>query len=212
MPRLFLLEYGLQRHLGHSHTCPPPAPFPFSGPIDLSPLPPSVPPGGGCCPDASLCMRSPSCPTAIASTLSLLNSSESAQLLGSREPRGDCIRCAVVGNGGILNGSRQGLNIDAHDYVFRYAEQGQGGGERGREEGRGAAPRGSILHGVGHAAAPGGSAVVTGRQAWTQACADRHATAPEGKEPPGQMCPLHRASLEVWRSGCWCCRGPGSGP
>ncbi|XP_045428113.1 alpha-N-acetylgalactosaminide alpha-2,6-sialyltransferase 2 isoform X2 [Pipistrellus kuhlii] len=55
----------------------------------------------------------------IASTLSLLNSSESAQLLGSREPRGDCVRCAVVGNGGILNGSRQGLNIDAHDYVFR---------------------------------------------------------------------------------------------
>ncbi|XP_059527309.1 alpha-N-acetylgalactosaminide alpha-2,6-sialyltransferase 2 isoform X2 [Myotis daubentonii] len=55
----------------------------------------------------------------IASTLSLLNSSDSAQLLGSREPRRDCIRCAVVGNGGILNGSRQGPNIDAHDYVFR---------------------------------------------------------------------------------------------
>lgn len=34
----------------------------------------------------------------------------------------------MVGNGGILNGSGQGLNIDAHDYVFRYA--GQGPGER----------------------------------------------------------------------------------
>lgn len=55
----------------------------------------------------------------IVSTLSLLNSSENAQLLSSREPPRDCARCAVVGNGGILNGSRQGLNIDAHDYVFR---------------------------------------------------------------------------------------------
>uniref|UniRef100_A0A8C3T124 alpha-N-acetylgalactosaminide alpha-2,6-sialyltransferase n=1 Tax=Chelydra serpentina TaxID=8475 RepID=A0A8C3T124_CHESE len=30
-----------------------------------------------------------------------------------------CIRCAVVGNGGILNGSRAGAAIDQHDYVFR---------------------------------------------------------------------------------------------
>uniref|UniRef100_A0A672KDG2 alpha-N-acetylgalactosaminide alpha-2,6-sialyltransferase n=1 Tax=Sinocyclocheilus grahami TaxID=75366 RepID=A0A672KDG2_SINGR len=30
-----------------------------------------------------------------------------------------CIRCAVVGNGGILNGSRKGKEIDEHDYVFR---------------------------------------------------------------------------------------------
>ncbi|XP_066091313.1 alpha-N-acetylgalactosaminide alpha-2,6-sialyltransferase 2-like isoform X2 [Saccopteryx bilineata] len=56
---------------------------------------------------------------AIISTLSLLNNSESTQLFGSRELLWGCIRCAVVGNGGILNGSRQGLNIDAHDYVFR---------------------------------------------------------------------------------------------
>ncbi|XP_036125647.1 alpha-N-acetylgalactosaminide alpha-2,6-sialyltransferase 2 isoform X2 [Molossus molossus] len=55
----------------------------------------------------------------IASTLSLLNSPDSAQLFSPRELRRDCIRCAVVGNGGILNGSRQGLHIDAHDYVFR---------------------------------------------------------------------------------------------
>lgn len=32
----------------------------------------------------------------------------------------------MVGNGGILNGSRQGPNIDAHDYVFRCVEQGSG--------------------------------------------------------------------------------------
>ncbi|XP_007454369.1 PREDICTED: alpha-N-acetylgalactosaminide alpha-2,6-sialyltransferase 2 [Lipotes vexillifer] len=57
---------------------------------------------------------------AIASTLSLLNSSESTRLFAvSRELLPGCIRCAVVGNGGILNGSRQGQNIDAHDYVFR---------------------------------------------------------------------------------------------
>ncbi|XP_037349442.1 alpha-N-acetylgalactosaminide alpha-2,6-sialyltransferase 2 [Talpa occidentalis] len=57
---------------------------------------------------------------AVASTLGLLNSSDSAQLLarsGQRPPR--CTRCAVVGNGGVLNGSRQGPHIDAHDYVFR---------------------------------------------------------------------------------------------
>ncbi|XP_032097461.1 alpha-N-acetylgalactosaminide alpha-2,6-sialyltransferase 2 isoform X3 [Sapajus apella] len=57
---------------------------------------------------------------AIASTLSLLNGSESTKLFARpREPPPKCIRCAVVGNGGILNGSRQGPNIDAHDYVFR---------------------------------------------------------------------------------------------
>ncbi|KAM4525195.1 alpha-N-acetylgalactosaminide alpha-2,6-sialyltransferase 1-like isoform 1-T1 [Odontesthes bonariensis] len=30
-----------------------------------------------------------------------------------------CVRCAVVGAGGILNGSKMGAEIDAHDYVFR---------------------------------------------------------------------------------------------
>uniref|UniRef100_A0A8B9KBE3 alpha-N-acetylgalactosaminide alpha-2,6-sialyltransferase n=1 Tax=Astyanax mexicanus TaxID=7994 RepID=A0A8B9KBE3_ASTMX len=30
-----------------------------------------------------------------------------------------CIRCAVVANGGILNGSKMGKEIDSHTYVFR---------------------------------------------------------------------------------------------
>ncbi|XP_064179257.1 alpha-N-acetylgalactosaminide alpha-2,6-sialyltransferase 1-like [Anguilla rostrata] len=30
-----------------------------------------------------------------------------------------CVRCAVVANGGILNGSKMGQTIDSHDYVFR---------------------------------------------------------------------------------------------
>lgn len=35
-------------------------------------------------------------------------------------PGGDgCIRCAVVGTGGVLTGSKKGKEIDAHDYVFR---------------------------------------------------------------------------------------------
>ncbi|KAL3051699.1 hypothetical protein OYC64_001853 [Pagothenia borchgrevinki] len=36
------------------------------------------------------------------------------------KPGGDgCVTCAVVGAAGILNGSKKGKEIDAHDYVFR---------------------------------------------------------------------------------------------
>uniref|UniRef100_A0A8C4XV49 alpha-N-acetylgalactosaminide alpha-2,6-sialyltransferase n=1 Tax=Falco tinnunculus TaxID=100819 RepID=A0A8C4XV49_FALTI len=57
--------------------------------------------------------------TVVGSTLRLLNTSANRHLFNRDTfPRG-CVRCAVVGNGGILNGSRQGKAIDAHDLVFR---------------------------------------------------------------------------------------------
>ncbi|XP_063749157.1 alpha-N-acetylgalactosaminide alpha-2,6-sialyltransferase 1-like isoform X1 [Eleginops maclovinus] len=41
-------------------------------------------------------------------------------LLLLRKPGADgCVSCAVVACGGILNGSKKGEEIDAHDYVFR---------------------------------------------------------------------------------------------
>ncbi|NWT01319.1 SIA7B sialyltransferase, partial [Mionectes macconnelli] len=58
----------------------------------------------------------------VGSTLRLLNASANRHLFDRTAlPRG-CVRCAVVGNGGILNGSRQGKAIDAHDLVFRCAQ------------------------------------------------------------------------------------------
>lgn len=54
----------------------------------------------------------------VTSSLKLLNDSANRELFDLRKPKG-CIRCAVVGNGGILNGSRKGKEIDQHDYVFR---------------------------------------------------------------------------------------------
>uniref|UniRef100_A0A8C3BZ83 alpha-N-acetylgalactosaminide alpha-2,6-sialyltransferase n=1 Tax=Cairina moschata TaxID=8855 RepID=A0A8C3BZ83_CAIMO len=56
---------------------------------------------------------------AVSSTLRLLNASANRHLFDRRRFPGGCVRCAVVGNGGILNGSRQGEAIDAHDLVFR---------------------------------------------------------------------------------------------
>ncbi|XP_069055848.1 alpha-N-acetylgalactosaminide alpha-2,6-sialyltransferase 2-like isoform X2 [Pleurodeles waltl] len=56
-------------------------------------------------------------------TLPLLNTSANGYMFSewNRKPRAGspCIRCAAVGNGGILNGSKLGKEIDQHDYVFR---------------------------------------------------------------------------------------------
>ncbi|KAF7650385.1 hypothetical protein LDENG_00126670 [Lucifuga dentata] len=54
----------------------------------------------------------------VQSTLALLNTSSSSRLFERRSPD-QHVRCAVVGNGGILRGSKQGKNIDGHDFVFR---------------------------------------------------------------------------------------------
>ncbi|XP_066560918.1 alpha-N-acetylgalactosaminide alpha-2,6-sialyltransferase 2 isoform X2 [Amia ocellicauda] len=54
----------------------------------------------------------------VNSTLHLLNETTNKGLFADGWD-GDCIRCAVVGNGGILNGSKQGKAIDGHDLVFR---------------------------------------------------------------------------------------------
>ncbi|XP_048026398.1 alpha-N-acetylgalactosaminide alpha-2,6-sialyltransferase 2 isoform X2 [Megalobrama amblycephala] len=56
------------------------------------------------------------------SSLGILNTTANRLMFDDwekRKNRSQCIRCAVVGNGGILNGSRKGKEIDEHDYVFR---------------------------------------------------------------------------------------------
>ncbi|XP_050980146.1 alpha-N-acetylgalactosaminide alpha-2,6-sialyltransferase 2 isoform X2 [Labeo rohita] len=58
----------------------------------------------------------------LKSSLGILNTSANQLMFDDwerRANRSECIRCAVVGNGGILNGSRKGKEIDEHDYVFR---------------------------------------------------------------------------------------------
>lgn len=168
----------------------------FLSPPRLRPLEGLVPGLGqvGCQEQSGEGPSDPLCPAppAIASTLGLLNGSESARLFAvSRQRLPRCIRCAVVGNGGILNGSRQGQNIDAHDYVFRYVQQGPGrrraapqpGAPRVRAVGGGSSRLRQLSSRDGPRGPEGGQGE------------------PEGRSGQGQLCPPHRATPGVWRRG-----------
>ena len=64
----------------------------------------------------------------IASGLKVLDSPRNQYLFDDRlvdgklpikDNNSSCIRCAVIGNGGMMNGSKMGREIDENDYVFR---------------------------------------------------------------------------------------------
>lgn len=73
--------------------------------------------------DLRVLIGSSSLNAALLESLSALNSSANRQMFDDWSSRGNqsgCIRCAVVGNGGILRGSKKGAEIDSHHYVFRW--------------------------------------------------------------------------------------------